>query len=187
MIAITRKPIISVMGSHEKEWEELSRPIGKLIAQHDFHLMTGGGAGVMLAVARAFCSEKERTGLSIGIIPTLEYKPGLIASEEFPNPYIEIPIITQLDQKASTDAVPYSRNRVNVLTGHALIFLPGDHGTRNEVALALHYNKPMVLFGPSTAFSKFPEAATRCEDIEEVRVFLEQTLAQIKRSESLDL
>ena len=184
---VTRLPIISVMGSHEKEWPELSVAIGKLIAHHDFHLLTGAGAGVMLSVARAFCEEREREGLSIGVIPTLEYTSGLIATEEFPNPYIEIPIITQLEAKAGNDSVPYSRNRVNVLSGHALIFLPGDHGTRNEVALALQYNKPLILFGPSEAFAKFPEAATRAQDIEEVRLFLEQTLVQIKKKEGLSV
>ena len=81
MLDIIRKPIIGVMGSHEREWEELSVPVGKLIAQHDFHLLTGAGAGVMLSVARSFCNEKDRDGLSIGIIPILDYSDGLIASE----------------------------------------------------------------------------------------------------------
>lgn len=186
-VTISRRPIVSVMGSHEHEWPELSEPIGKLIAHHDFHLLTGAGAGVMLSVARSFCSVQDRGGLSMGIIPTKDYTGGHIASEEFPNPYIEIPIVTQLDQKAINDAMPYSRNKVNVLTGHALIFLPGDHGTRNEVGLALQYKKPLILFGPESAFTKFPEDATRCDEIEVVRVFLEQTLSQIKKQESLDI
>ncbi len=187
MIKIIRRPIIGVMGSHENEWEDYSRPIGKLIAQHDYHLLTGAGAGVMLSVARAFCEEEDRQGMSLGIIPTMDYASGLIASEEFPNPYIEIPIITQLDHKAQSDANPYSRNNVNVMTSHALIILPGDHGTQNEVALALKLKKPMVLFGPEEAFARFPEMPTRVDDIEAVRVFLEQTTAQIEINESLEL
>ncbi len=187
MVNVIRKPIIGVMGSHEKEWAEFSIPLGKLIAQHDFHLLTGAGGGVMLSVSRAFCNEKEREGLSIGIIPTLDYSAGLIATEEFPNPYIEIPIVTQLEQKASSDNMPYSRNKVNVLSSHALIFLPGDHGTRNEAALALQHKKPMIMFGPEEAFKKFPEDTTRTDEIEQVRVFLEQTLLQIKKKESLNL
>jgi uncharacterized protein (TIGR00725 family) len=184
---IERRPIIGVMGSHLEEWEDYSRSVGQLIAEHDYHLLTGAGAGVMLSVARAFCEEEDRLGLSIGIIPTMDYTQGLIASEEFPNPYIEIPIITQLDQKAQNDIMPYSRNNVNVMTSHALIILPGEHGTRNEVALALKYKKPMVLFGPEKAFDKFPEMPTRVEDIEQVRVFLEQTMAQIEIKESITI
>jgi uncharacterized protein (TIGR00725 family) len=187
MLEIMRRPIIGVMGSHLEEWEEFSRPIGKLIANHDFHLLTGAGGGVMLSVARAFCEDENRLGLSIGIIPTMDYTSGLIASEEFPNPYIEIPIITQLDQKAQSDSMPYSRNNVNVMTSHALIILPGEHGTRNEVALALKYKKPMVLFGPEKAFEKFPEMPTRVDEIEQVREFLEQTMVQIEVRESIHL
>lgn len=187
MIKIERRPIIGVMGSHEDEWEEYSRPVGELIAKHDYHLLTGAGAGVMMATARAFCEQEDRLGLSIGIIPTMDYTQGLIASEEFPNPYIEIPVITQLDQKAQSDSMPYSRNNVNVMSSHVLIILPGDHGTRNEVALALRYKKPMVLFGPEKEFENFPEVPTRVDDIEQVRVFLEETMTQIEKDESITL
>ena len=187
MIKIVRRPIIGVMGSHEDEWEEYSRPAGELIAQNDFHLLTGAGAGVMLSAARAFCEQENRLGLSLGIIPTMDYMSGLIASEEFPNPYIEIPIITQLDQKAQNDAMPYSRNNVNIMTSHAMVILPGEHGTRNEVALGLKYKKPMVLFGPERAFANFPEMPTRVDDISQVQEFLEQTIAQIEIAESITI
>lgn len=187
MLRIVRRPIIGVMGSHEEEWGEYSRPIGELIAKYDYHLLTGAGAGVMLATARAFCSQEDRLGMSIGIIPTMDYAQGLIASEEFPNPYIEIPIITQLDHKAQSDSMPYSRNNVNVMSSHILVILPGDHGTRNEVALALRCKKPMVLFGPEKEFESFPEMPTRVDDIEQVRVFLEETIPQIERDESITI
>ncbi|MGB4106691.1 MAG: hypothetical protein WBK55_02715 [Alphaproteobacteria bacterium] len=187
MIKIVRRPIIGVMGSHEDEWEDYSRPVGELIAKHDYHLLTGAGAGVMMSTARAFCAQEDRLGVSIGIIPTMDYAQGLIASEEFPNPYIEIPVITQLDHKAQNDSMPYSRNNVNVMSSHALIILPGEHGTRNEVALALRYKKPMVLFGPEKEFESFPEMPTRVDDIEQVRMFLEQTVTQIEKDESITI
>lgn len=174
------KPIIGVMGSHANEWEELSRPIGELIAKHDYHLLTGAGAGVMTAVARAFVESEDREGVSLGIVPTVEYEGGYVAREQYPNPYIEIPIITPLDKKALGDANPYSRNYVNVMTSHALIILPGEHGTRNEVSLAIKYKKPVVLFGPEEAFDKFPEQPTRVETVEEVREFLEHATAKFR-------
>jgi predicted Rossmann-fold nucleotide-binding protein len=66
------------------------------------------------------------------------------------------------------------------MTSHALVILPGEHGTQNEVAIALQYDKPMILFGPEAAFAKFPESPTRVQDIEEVREFLEKTTAQVR-------
>lgn len=180
---IARKPIIGVMGSHDKEWDELSRPIGKLIASHDYHLLTGAGAGVMTAVARSFVNEKDREGVSIGIVPTLEYDGNFVPTKEYPNPFIEVPIFVPLDKKAASDVNPYSRNQVNIMTSHAIIILPGEHGTQNEVSLAIKFKKPMILFGPEKAFGKFPEKPTRVEDLDEVVAFLEKATARIRHEE----
>lgn len=177
---IERKPIIGVMGSHERAWEELSEPVGRMIADHDYRLLTGAGGGVMTAVAKAFCEAPDRQGVSLGIIPTFEYEGGFVPREEYPNPYIEVPIFVPLDKKATGDKNPYSRNHVNVMTSNALVILPGDHGTRNEVSLALQYKKPMVLFGPEAAFEKFPQQPMRTEDINEVREFLEAATATFR-------
>lgn len=174
---MTKNPIIGVMGSHEDMWNDYAQPLGRMIANHDYHLLTGAGAGVMMSIAKAFTEVEPREGVCIGIVPTREYTGNLLAGEEYPNPYIEVPILTPLDLRAQNDATPYSRNYVNVMSSHALVFLPGDHGTRNEVSLAIQYHKPMVLFGPDEAFAKFPEQTTRVQDIEEVREFLEKTTA----------
>lgn len=181
-MTVNRKPIIGVMGSHEKEWEALATPIGRLIADHDYRLLTGAGGGVMTAVARAFCETEGRGGVSLGIIPTVDYDGSFVARDEYPNPYIELPIFVPLDKKAVSDNNPYSRNHVNVMTSNALVILPGSHGTRNEVSLAIQYKKPMILFGPEEEFEKFPEQPTRSEDIEEVREFLEHATQKIRTS-----
>ena len=181
-MTVIRKPIIGVMGSHEKEWEELASPIGRLIADHDYRLLSGAGAGVMTAVARAFCQTPGRQGVSLGIVPTVDYDGGFVPREEYPNPYIELPIFVPLDKKATSDSNPYSRNYVNVMTSNAMVILPGDHGTQNEVALGIQYNKPMILFGPKGEFATFPQQPTRSEDIDEVREFLEHATAKIRTS-----
>lgn len=168
------------MGSREQSWEAYATPVGELIAQHDYHLLTGAGAGVMTAVSKAFTSIEEREGLSIGIVPTVNYDGAFVPRETYPNPYIELPILTPLDVKAQNDSTPYSRNYVNVMSSHALIILPGSHGTRNEVSLALQFKKPMILFGPTDAFIKFPQQPTRADSIEEVREFLEKATAKIR-------
>src|SRR5688572_24744701 len=99
-------PIIGVMGSHEKSWDELAKPVGKLIAARGCHLLTGAGGGAMTAVAKHFTEEKSRAGCSIGIIPTIEKDGVFVRSGEYSNPHIEIPIVTPLDIKALSDVMP---------------------------------------------------------------------------------
>lgn len=178
---ITRLPIIGVMGSHQKEWSELAVPLGRLIAEHGYHLLTGAGGGAMLSVSKAFTEYEHRDGVAIGIVPTREYDGALVPSDEYPNPYVEVPIVTPLDIKALNDSVPYSRNYVNIMTSNAVVVLPGDHGTQNEVSLGLMFKKPMVLFGPEKAFEKFPDKHTRVDTIDEVKVFLEKATAEFRK------
>jgi len=179
---ISIKPIIGVMGSHEDSWDEYSLPLGKLIADYDYHLLTGAGGGVMTSVSKSFTEVEHRHGSCIGVVPTMQYDGNYVANEEFPNPYIEIPILTHLDSRAQNDAVPYSRNYVNIMSSHALVFLPGEHGTRNEVSLAIQYKKPMILFGPENAFIKFPDAPVRVQDISEVKEFLEKATSKYRKN-----
>lgn len=169
---IDRKPIVGVMGSHDNAWEDYATPVGELLARRGYHLLTGAGDGVMSAVCKAFQSVEERSGIAIGIRPAVDYKGEQLSKEEFPNSYIDLPIITPLSAKAQSDAMPFSRNLVNVMTSKALIVLPGSHGTRNEVSLALMYDKPLIMFGPDDAFAQFPEEPLRADDISHVEQFL---------------
>lgn len=168
-----KRPIIGVMGSHEQEWEEFADPVGDLIARRGYHLLTGAGDGIMAVVARAFTHVKDRKGMSLGIVPTLRSDQSFVPYEGYPNPYIEIPIVTPLDKRALSDSMPYSRNVVNIMTSNALIILPGSHGTKNEVSLGLQYNKPMIMFGPDEAFAGFPEEPLRADNIKHVSQFLD--------------
>lgn len=175
---INNRPIIGVMGSHDKTWDDYAAPLGRLIAKYDYHLLTGAGAGVMSVVAEAFTGVEDRAGVSIGVVPTINYDGSFVPRDQYPNPYIEIPVLTPLDKAAEKDSNPFSRNHVNVMTSHALVVLPGKHGTQNEVSLALQFGKPMVLFGPESAFKGFPEQVTIVEDIDAVREFLDTVRAR---------
>jgi len=175
---IERLPIVGVMGSHEDEWIEYADPVGDLLAQRGYHLLTGAGGGVMTAVARSYTMVKDRAGVAIGILPTVDYKGQKLDTEEYPNPYIEIPMITPLSMKAQSDVMPFSRNLVNVMTAQALIVLPGSHGTKNEVSLGLYYGKPLIMFGPDDAFDKFPEEPLRADDIHHVKQFLDDVFGE---------
>ena len=168
---IQRRSIVGVMGSHEEAWEQYATPVGELLAKRGFNLLTGAGGGVMTAVAKSFTDVSDREGVSIGVLPAVDYRGQALDKEEYPNPYIEIPMITPLSAQAQNDAMPYSRNLVNVMTAKALIILPGSHGTKNEVSLGLMYNKPLVMFGPDEAFEKFPDDPLRTDDIKHVEQF----------------
>lgn len=183
MALVERKPIIGVMGSHQREMPELAEPIGRLIADMDYHLLTGAGGGVMTSVARAFTEKEDRAGNSIGVVPTVDYDGSLVPREMYPNPYIELPVITPLGIREQSSSTPYSRNYVNIMTSHGLIFLPGGQGTRTECALAIRYHKPMILFGKADQFAGFPEQPTRVDDIEAVREFLEHISSKIRTEE----
>ena len=177
---INRYPIVGVMGSHEKEWKEYSVPLGTLLAHRGFNLLTGAGDGVMSAVARSFTEVEDRKGVTIGILPAVDYIGQKLNEEDYPNPYIEIPMITPLSAKAESDIMPFSRNLVNVMTANALVILPGSHGTKNEVSLGLYYKKPMLLFGPDSAFGKFPEEPLRAEEIHHVEQFFNDVFGEKK-------
>ena len=175
---VNRKPIVGVMGSHDNAWEQYAEPVGRLLAERGFNLLTGAGGGVMTAVAKAYTSVEDREGLSIGVLPAVDYKGQDLDKEEYPNPYIEIPMITPLSAQAQSDAMPYSLNLVNVMTSKALIILPGSHGTRNEVSLGLMYGKPLIMFGPDEAFEKFPEDPLRADDVKHVEQFLNDVFGE---------
>ncbi|MDH5722733.1 MAG: hypothetical protein OEY94_05360 [Alphaproteobacteria bacterium] len=175
---LDKRPIIGVMGSHQEEWEEYADPVGDLLARRGFNLLTGAGGGIMTVVARSFTQVDNRKGMAIGILPAVDYKGQNLDKEEYPNPYIEIPMVTPLSAKAQSDAMPFSRNLTNVMTAHALIILPGSHGTKNEVSLGLIYNKPLILFGPEDAFAHFPEEPARANDISQIDEFLTNLFGQ---------
>ena len=172
-----RKPIIGVIGSHEDEWEQYAVPLGTYIAKNNYHLLTGAGGGVMTAVAKAFTAVLEKNSMCIGLYPVKDYNQK-INHVDFPNPYIEIPIVTLLSERAQSDTVPESRNAVNILSSDVIVALPGLHGTMNEVSLSLMAQKPMILFGKVSDFQDFPEQAQCVETMDELEQFIQQQLAQ---------
>ena len=166
-----RLPIVGVMGSGTESHEPEAAALGRWLAGEGVHLLTGGGGGVMAAVSRAFHETPERRGLVIGVLPSGDVpgapKPG------YPNPWVEVPILTHLPSTGVHGAEATSRNHINVLSSAAIIALPGEAGTASEVALALRYGKPVIAFSPNPKLvERFPTAVSRVERIEAVREFL---------------
>ena len=64
-----RLPVVGVMGSGSKRYADRASRVGVWIARSGYHLLTGGGPGVMGAVTEAFVSVSPRAGLAVGILP----------------------------------------------------------------------------------------------------------------------
>lgn len=174
---LKKYPIIGVMGASAASHDEQARPLGEAIAKKGWHLLTGGGPGVMEAVAQAFTAMPVRKGLSLGILPTREAQGRFALLDNYPNPYIELPIVTNLGNFDGHDAGQVSRNFINILSSDVVVVLPGSKGTRNEVALCQKFTKPFILFGPREAFSDFPVRAPHAETLEGVLAFIEEKLS----------
>lgn len=172
---LDKRSIIGVIGSHLDRHDEYAGPLGELIAAEGYHLLTGGGDGVMTAVAEAFTGVGKRGGHAIGVVP-VEDGEDLKTLQNYTNPYIEIPILTQLHEKAMRANMPLSRNMVNILSSDVLVILPGLHGSQTESSMALLYEKPAILFGPEEEFKTFPEEIRIADTIALVQSFLHQSL-----------
>lgn len=170
---------IGVMGSGKEPWLAFSAPLGEWIAQAGFNLLTGGGQGVMLAVARAFADVPGRAGRSIGILPTqADPLAGFVPLDGYPHPFVDIPILTPLPRREpDADRHTINRNYVNVLSSDLIVALPGGHGTAEEIALAQRWRKPLVCFGPDGAFRELAAGAACTSSLDDVIRFVEEAFS----------
>lgn len=124
-----RKIIIGVMGPGEKATAkdlQNAYELGKLIAQQQWILLTGGrNVGVMDAASKG---AKSINGLVIGILPD-DSKKGISDA-------VDIAIFTDMGN---------ARNNINVLSSDLVIACGMGAGTASEIALALKANKQVIL------------------------------------------
>ena len=120
------KATISVIGASEidKDIEEKTIEIGRLLAKNNYIVACGGLTGVMEAICKG---AKEEGGLTIGIVPQPE--------KSMANKYVDIVIPCPFSQ---------ARNIVVVLTGDICLAISGKAGTLSEISFAWIYNKPIV-------------------------------------------
>jgi uncharacterized protein (TIGR00725 family) len=138
----------------------------------DVHLLTGGGSGTMLACSRGFCSVEPRRGLSIGVLPKLSQQ-----RLAYPNPFVEVPILTHLPFSGERGTDQLSRNHINVLSSCVVIALPGGPGTRSEVVLAVQYGKPVMAYIASEGeLAGLPRGVPRTNDLDEVLDFVRRAV-----------
>ena len=171
---IVRRPIVGVMGSSVEPHAERAGEVGRWIAAEGYHLLTGGGAGVMGAVTEAFAGVRDRSGTALAVVPCLPGDPAATPLPGYPNPWVEIPIFTHLDTGPVEDgAARSSRNHLNVLTSTVIIFLPGGPGTASEARLALRYGRPGVAYLRSRGeIPELPDGIPVESDFERVAAFV---------------
>ncbi|MCA9734381.1 molybdenum cofactor carrier protein [candidate division KSB1 bacterium] len=176
---VEKRPIIGVMGSGSKEWIELAEPLGCWLAGIGVHLLTGGGAGVMTSVSRAFAAVQNRKGQILGIIPG-DFDGGKIVYKiGYPHPWVEIPIYTHLPLSGIEGKEPLSRNHINILSSDAIVALPGGAGTQSEIELAVHYGKPIICFTSSIDLNSSGIRST--DSLDEVKRFVVEVLKSLEK------
>jgi predicted Rossmann-fold nucleotide-binding protein len=166
-----RRPVVGVMGSSAQSYADLAEPLGRWLATLGVHLLTGGGAGTMEAVSRAFAEVQPRAGLVVGVLPA--DLPGGIAVPRpgYPNPSVELAIFTHLPLSGIAGTDPRSRNHINILSSDVVIVLPGNEGTESEMTLAVRYQKPVIAYFGEHAAGWAPPAG----------VPIARTLAEVER------
>lgn len=122
-----RKIIIGVIGDSEVDNEEeliFAEKLGEALAKEGYVVMNGGRTGVMEAVSKGV---RKAGGLSIGILPS--------SSKDEANPYIDIPIPTNLG---------WARNTIVPLASDVVIAIGGKAGTLVEIGYSWVYGKPII-------------------------------------------
>jgi len=132
-----RKTIIGVMGgcAAQPRTIVLAEQIGRLIAENGWTLLNGGRPeGVMEASSRG---AKLAGGAVIGVL--------FGDDRDDASEYLDYVLPTGLGS---------GRNIVNVLSSNVVVACEGSGGTMSEIAMALRFNRDVVLLGfdPGAAF-----------------------------------
>lgn len=164
--------IVGVMASGKdkfaQKYSSLAKTVGVAVARQGFHLLTGGGLGLMTTVGDEFLKIKPRTGRLISILRAdgTEHLSGTWDENGNPgspkvgsrttkriwranedNKLAEILIRTHLPYSGGKlGDHDLSRNHINVLTSDLVVILPGEGGTFKELQLAWEYGRPTMVF-----------------------------------------
>ena len=123
---IQRGRQVAVVGSSDLDlrFGSLASEVGRTVAEVGAVLICGGLGGTMEAAARG---AKEKGGLTVGIVPSYQ--------KESANPYIDIIVASGLG---------HARNVLVAASADVVVALPGSHGTRSEVSIALKLGRPVI-------------------------------------------
>lgn len=118
--------LVAVIGGSKCSSPEAqaAESIGRELARQGATLVCGGLGGVMEAACKGARAEG---GLTIGILPG--------DSRQAANPYVQIPIVTNLGE---------ARNVIVVKSAQAVIAVGGSYGTLSEISHALQNKIPVI-------------------------------------------
>ncbi len=102
----------------------LAEAVGRELARRGAVVVCGGLTGVMEAACKG---AKSAGGLTVGILPGTERQDA--------NPYVDVPIVTGMDQ---------ARNVIVVRSAQAVVAVGGWYGTLSEIGHALKLGIPVV-------------------------------------------
>ena len=136
---------VAVIGSgaeHEPRAEE----VGRLLAERECTVVTGGLGEVMAAACRG---AKSAGGTTVGILPG--------ESRLDANEWVDHAVVT---------GIGHARNLVVAASGDAVIAIGGGWGTLAEIGFALRLGRPVVILEPGHEVPGVPRAATPREAVE---------------------
>jgi uncharacterized protein (TIGR00725 family) len=136
-----KRPVIAVIGGRRADKFLLieAREAGRLIAERDALLVTGGLGGIMEAASEG---AQSAGGITVGILPQ--------DNKEGANQYVDVPLATGLG---------VGRNVIIARTADAAIAIGGGYGTLSEIAFALQMGKPVIGIGSWDVKGVIPAAS----------------------------
>ncbi len=154
------RPIVAVIGASSAPDDVcmMAADIGAEIARHRWHLICGGGDGVMEAACRGFIEAREEPGIvTLGVLPTED--------NSFANPFVEVPIPTGMG---------WARNAVITRTADGVVAIGGCSGTLSEIAFAWQMGKPIAALVKSGGWSQ-KLAGQKVDGRRQDKIFAAQT------------
>lgn len=125
------------------EQRVIAEKVGAELAKLGLQMLCGGKNGVMEAACKGHA---EAGGMPIGLLPDEEWTPA--------NDYCTVPIPTGIGP---------ARNAIIARGCQVLIAIGGGHGTVSEMALGLHFDRPVFALAGAPSV----EGATVCETAEQ--------------------
>ncbi len=136
----SRRPVVAVIGASSAEPValEIAEGLGRAICRQGWHLLSGGGSGVMEAACRGFIEARQGNGgLTIGILPSED--------TAFANRFVELAIPT---------GIGFARNAIIARAAWALVAVGGCSGTLCEIAFGWQMGRPIVAMADSGGWSE---------------------------------
>ena len=134
------------------EWEAAAEEVGKLLAERDCAVVTGGLDEVMAAAHRG---AKAAGGTTLAILPG--------ESRADANPWADHVVVT---------GIGHARNLAVAASGDAVIAIGGSWGTIAEMAFARRLGRPVVALEGTPAVAGIETVRTPVEAVERVLALL---------------